>query len=129
MQYVDLHHSSMPYFSGDWMLENPSMGADLDTLGLEAWELLSMDVAPDTILDIRTVEQFARAHLTGAINVTYNNFQLDALGLIESSVRILVVDEAGARAAEMAVWLRGQGVSAQYLVGGLAAWRGPMEKS
>jgi len=111
------------------MLETPSTGADLDTLGLETWELLSMDVAPDTILDIRTVEQFARAHLAGAINVTYNNFQQDAFGLIENSVRILVVDEAGARAAEMAVWLRSRGVSAQYLVGGLAAWRGPMEKS
>ena len=88
-----------------------------------------MIVVPDTIIDIRTVEQFQRAHLKGSINVTYNDFQRHSMSRIEPACGVLVVDEAGARAAEMAVWLRAQGVRAQYLVGGLAAWRGPLEKA
>ena len=42
---------------------------------------------------------------------------------------ILLVDEGGARAAEMAVWLSARGRQAHYLVGGLAAWRGPLERT
>ena len=104
------------------------MGDDLKTLGLETWELASLNVFPNAIVDIRTAEQFGRARLKGSINITYNNFQRDALIRFADSESVLVVDEAGARAAEMAVWLRSRGVEAQYLVGGLAAWRGPLEK-
>lgn len=41
---------------------------------------------------------------------------------------VLVVDPAGARAAEMATWLRARGVEAGYLEGGYAAWTGPLVK-
>jgi rhodanese-related sulfurtransferase len=42
---------------------------------------------------------------------------------------VLLVDEGGARAAEMAVWLRARGVNARYLVGGMSTWRGAVERS
>ena len=111
------------------MLENMHTGVSLDSLGVETWELASEGVVPDVIVDIRTTEQFAKAHLHGAINITYNDFQLVVLDEIDVSASILLVDAGGARAAEMAVWLRGKDVRAQYLVGGMAAWRGPLEKA
>ena len=101
----------------------------MKSLGLETWELASLNVFPDAIVDIRTTEQFTRAHLKGSVNITYNNFQRDALVEFAETEALLIVDEAGARAAEMAVWLRSRGIEAQYLVGGLAAWRGPLEKA
>ena len=111
------------------MLESIPTGVKLTALGLETWELASEIVVPEVIVDIRTAEQFRRAHLRGAINLTYNDFQLKVLKTIKVTESVLLVDAGGARAAEMAVWLRGNGVEAQYLVGGMAAWRGPLEKS
>ena len=100
----------------------------MESLGLEAWELASHMLAPDLILDLRTEEQFARAHLRGSVNLTYNDFQGQAEGQTQGVKSVLLVDDAGARAAEMAVWLRARGVAARYLVGGLSAWRGALER-
>ena len=105
------------------------MGHVLESLSVESWELAADLVAVDLILDMRSAEQFARAHLQGAVNLTYNNFQQDALGHVGDGMTVLVVDPAGARAAEMAVWLRSKGVHARYLAGGMASWRGPLEKN
>ena len=41
---------------------------------------------------------------------------------------MLVIDPGGARAAEMAVWLRRHDIQASYLVGGYAQWTGPLER-
>jgi rhodanese-related sulfurtransferase len=100
----------------------------LDNLELEAWELASHLSSPDIILDLRTVDQFARAHLRGSINLTYNDFQGEAEQRTKGLASVLLVDEAGARAAEMAVWLRARGIPARYLVGGISAWRGALER-
>ncbi len=96
---------------------------------MEPWELAADLVSVDLMLDMRTIEQFERAHIRGAVNLTYNNFQQKAFEYIEDAMTILVVDQGGARAAEMAVWLRSRGVHARYLTGGMAAWRGPLERS
>jgi rhodanese-related sulfurtransferase len=83
---------------------------------------------PDIILDLRTADQFDRAHLPGSFNLTYNDFQGEAEQKTRGLASVLLVDEAGARAAEMAVWLRARGIPARYLVGGLSGWRGALER-
>jgi rhodanese-related sulfurtransferase len=40
---------------------------------------------------------------------------------------VLIVDTAGARAAEMAMWLRTRSYQASSLEGGIFAWRGTLE--
>ena len=110
------------------MLEKVCMERALDNLGLEAWELASHLTDPDIILDLRTADQFSRAHLRGSISLTYNDFQREAEEKTKGLDSVLLVDEGGARAAEMAVWLRARGIPARYLVGGLSAWRGPLER-
>ena len=119
----------MPHFVGARYEKINRAGADLESLSVEPWELAADLVDVDLVLDIRTAEQFARARLAGAVNLTYNDFQQHALSHVEDGMTVLVVDPAGARAAEMAVWLRSKGVLARYLVGGMAAWRGPLEKN
>ena len=97
-------------------------------LGVEGWELMCGEVQPDCILDLRTEDQFSRGCLEHAQHLPYNRFQAEAEAMTERARLVLLVDEGGARAAEMAVWLGNRGRSVHYLVGGLAAWRGALER-
>ena len=101
----------------------------MDSLELEAWALRLGEVQPGLILDLRTEAQFERARLEGAISLPYNRFQGEAEVLAQGVDLILLVDDAGARAAEMAVWLRSKGHHVQYLLGGMSGWRGMLEES
>ena len=100
----------------------------MSELGLESWELRCGEFRPDCILDLRPESQYSRGHIAGALNMPYNVFQADSEAHTEGRTAILLVDGAGARAAEMAVWLRQRGRSARYLIGGMSGWRGPLEK-
>jgi len=93
-----------------------------------AWALLCGEVTVDLVLDLREPEAFARGLLVGAQNLPYGRFQAEALAAVPAGARVLVVDPGGARAAELALWLRGNGVSAGFLEGGLAAWTGPLAR-
>lgn len=97
------------------------------TFVVQPWQLQCGELAPGQIVDLRAPDRFARGHLSGAINVPYNDFQEDAPGRLDPARSVLVVDPAGARAAEMATWLRARGFRAGYLEGGMAAWTGPLE--
>lgn len=103
------------------------LGVVLALVEVEGWELVMGSVRPSCILDLRTDLQFGRGHLPNARNLPYNQFQADAEAASVGHEWVLLVDEGGARAAEMAVWLRARGVDARYLVGGMSAWRGGLE--
>jgi len=96
---------------------------------VEAWQLQCGEVVPDRILDLRQPERFSRGHLAGAVNLPYERLQVEALELLDPGETVLLVDPGGARAAELATWLRARGRAAGYLEGGLAAWTGPLETS
>lgn len=96
---------------------------------VQAWQLLTGELRPDQIVDLRDADRFARGHLPGAISLPYSAFQEDAEDTLAPERSVLVVDPAGARAAEMATWLRARGFSAGYLEGGMAAWTGPLERA
>jgi rhodanese-related sulfurtransferase len=94
-----------------------------------AWELLCGAQQPELIIDIREPEAHARGHLPGARCLPYGRFQAEALALSRGAGPLLVVDAAGARAAEMATWLCARGRPAAWLEGGMAAWAGPLERT
>ncbi len=106
----------------------PFPGAPLFPFVVEPWQLQTGEIRPDRVLDLRVPERFARGHLAGAVCVPYNDFQERAEELVGPGETALVVDPGGARAAEMATWLRARGVQAGYLQGGMAAWLGPLER-
>lgn len=97
-------------------------------LAIEPWQVVCGEVTPDQVLDIRQPDQYGRAHIPGAINVPYGEVQDRGPAALDAARSVLVVDPGGARAAEMAVWLRGQGFQASYLEGGMAAWTGDLDK-
>jgi len=99
-------------------------------LAAQPWELLCGALRPARIFDLRAPEAFARGHLAGAECLPYERFQGEVLGLLAAVALaeddVLIVDPGGARAAEMAVWLRTRGLPARFLEGGYAAWTGPL---
>ncbi len=97
-------------------------------LGVHAWQLLCGEISVDEVVDMREPERFERGHLEGAICLTYNRFQDESLDLLGEDSLILVVDPGGARAAEMATWLRRMGRRACFLEGGMSAWTGSLER-
>ena len=101
----------------------------MQELEMHSWEIGPGMDAPPRVLDLRTQEQFSRGHIPGSVHLSYNQFQADVVEFTKDVPWVLLVDEAGARAAEMAVWVRARGVNARYLVGGIAKWRGPLEKA
>lgn len=100
----------------------------LPPLDVAGWQLQCGEIEPDVIVDIRQPDRFARGRLAGAENIPYEQLQLRGVAELSHRGLVLVVDPGGARAAEMAVWLRRHGVPASYLVGGYAAWTGPLER-
>lgn len=97
-------------------------------LAIQPWQIICGEVTPEQILDIRQPDLFARAHIPGAVNVPYGEVQDRGPAALALDQTVLVVDPGGARAAEMAVWLRGQGFAAAYLEGGMAAWTGDLAR-
>lgn len=95
---------------------------------VEGWQVLCGEVTPDQVIDLRQPDRFARGHLPGALNLPYERLQAET-DRLPPGRSLLLVDPAGARAAEMATWLRARGFDAGYLEGGLAAWTGPLERS
>ena len=95
---------------------------------VQAWQVQTGALRPEQIVDLRSADRYARGHLAGALNLPYNAFQEDAPSLLDPARSVLVVDPAGARAAEMATWLRARGYAAGYLEGGMASWAGPLER-
>jgi rhodanese-related sulfurtransferase len=100
---------------------------DMHELEMHNWEMGPGMELPPCVLDLRTADQFQRGHIPGSTHLSYNQFQADALTLVAGCDWVLLVDAGGARAAEMAVWIRARGVNARYLVGGMSQWRGALE--
>lgn len=94
---------------------------------VHGWQIQCGEVVLDQIVDIRQPELFVRGRLPGAINLPYERLQDSALDLLDSGRTVLVVDPGGARAAEMATWLRARGFQAGFLEGGLSRWTGDLE--
>lgn len=101
----------------------------MGALEIHSWELENQIFTPDCIIDMRSAEQFAKGHIPNAQNVPYECFQVEAEPLVTEGDSVLVVDQGGARAAEMAVWMRARGWDGRYLSGGMSGWRGALESS
>lgn len=95
---------------------------------VQPWQVVCGEITPETVLDIREPDLFARAHIPGAMNIPYREVQARGPEELDPGKTVLVVDPGGARAAEMAMWLRGAGFEAGFLEGGMAAWTGDLEK-
>ncbi len=93
---------------------------------IEAWQLIEGALPEAQLVDLRDPEAFARGHLHGAICLPYAQLQVEAEGRLDRARPVVLIDGGGARAAELALWLRQRGFEVGYLVGGMARWVGEL---
>ena len=93
---------------------------------IEGWQLIEGTLPAPQLIDLRDPESFARGHIPGAVNIPYEQLQVIAEGRLDPTRPVVLLDGGGARAAELALWLRQRGHDAGYLVGGMARWVGEL---
>jgi rhodanese-related sulfurtransferase len=80
------------------------------------------EVAADAvILDVREEDEWADGHIAGSTHVPMSEIVL-RVAEVPAADPLLVVCRVGARSAQVAAWLRGQGRDAHNLSGGLLSW-------
>ena len=74
-----------------------------------------------TILDVREHDEWTAGHIAGSVHVPLSQLPARAAD-IPPTDPLVVVCRVGARSAQVAAWLAGQGREAVNLTGGLDAW-------
>ncbi|MDK1287111.1 rhodanese-like domain-containing protein [Pseudoalteromonas umbrosa] len=93
---------------------------------VKAKELLinQMSDAPYTIIDVRTVEEYADGHIKGAINIPYDQIEAQSFLLNELKDQTLVVYcRSGRRAQIFETALFKRGFNLLHLEGDILGWK------
>lgn len=90
-------------------------------------ELMSRigDNSSPVILDVRSIEEYNRSHVPGAINIPYDSYQsaLAKMKLAKGS-QLVVYCESGRRASKVENHLKEQGFfEVRHLEGDMGGWR------
>ena len=79
------------------------------------------------LLDVRTAEEYAGGHIPGSVNVPLGKLEgVDQIA--KKDTHLFVYCYSGARSASAAAELEGNGYESVRNIGGIAGWRGPVEK-
>ena len=79
------------------------------------------------LLDVRTAEEYAGGHIPGSVNVHLGKLEgVDQIA--KKDTPLFVYCYSGARSANAAAELEGNGYESVRNIGGIAGWRGPVEK-
>ena len=79
------------------------------------------------LLDVRTAEEYAGGHIPGSVNVPLGKLEgVDQIA--KKDTPLFVYCYSGARSASAAAELEGNGYASVRNIGGIAGWRGPVEK-
>ena len=80
------------------------------------------------LLDVRTPQEYAQGHIPGSKNIPLQTLN-DAEGAIQDKgTPLYVYCQSGARSSQAASLLRQMGYTNVTNIGGIAAWRGKVER-
>lgn len=79
------------------------------------------------IIDLRDSEAFAKGHIRGAVNVPYDFYQEQFMGMSKNVTYILCCDRGGASMIA-ARWLNRKGFNVLSLYGGIQSYKGHLYK-
>ena len=80
------------------------------------------------LLDVRTPQEYAQGHIPGSKNIPLQTLH-DAEGAIQDKgTPLYVYCQSGARSSQAASLLRQMGYTNVTTIGGIAAWRGKVER-
>lgn len=81
------------------------------------------------LIDVRTVEEYRDSHIKGAINIPLHLVPaMMAEKVPNRKARIFVYCLSGGRSSQAAGWMRQNGYDDVTNIGGITAWRGPLER-
>ena len=81
------------------------------------------------ILDVRTPEEFAKKHIPDAINIPNETIGTEEIPeLPDKEQLILVYCRSGNRSARATAYLKGNGYSSVYDIGGIISYKGKIVK-
>ena len=90
-------------------------------IGIEAWKDWQAKGQPAQLVDVRSVAEFAMAHLPSAANIPLEQIE-QRIGDITASTPVVLVCQAGTRALMAQVRLAARGRDSLVLEGGTDAW-------
>ena len=76
-----------------------------------------------TVLDVREPVEWQHGHVDGAVHIPLGQVP-ERVGELPTDRQVLVVCKVGGRSAQATAYLRGQGVEAVNLAGGMLDWAG-----
>ncbi len=85
------------------------------------------ETAGAVLLDVRTEAEYAAGHIAGSVNLPLSRLG-EIGGLAAADTPLFIYCQSGARAVSALSALRGMGYTNGKSIGGIAAWRGPVEK-
>lgn len=80
------------------------------------------------LFDVRTPEEYAQGHIPGSINVPLQTIELVDEVVPDLSGSLFVYCHSGARSAQAAAMLKQMGYTNVKNIGGIAAYRGKVER-
>ena len=80
------------------------------------------------LLDVMTDEEFSEGHIEGSLNLPIGEIDRAATLIPDKSVPIYVYCRSGNRSARAVAYLRGNGYTDAYDIGGIIAYKGKIIK-
>lgn len=90
----------------------------------ELLRALDADSKP-LVLDVREIFEWRRGHIPGALHIPLGHLQ-ERVAELPKDRPIVAICASGHRSGQATRYLRGRGLDARNLLGGYAAWRGPV---
>ena len=104
-----------------------ALASGLKTIDAPALQALQADGKPLVIVDVREPELFAKGHISGAINIPYDDAKPRLVAELKPSDRIVFVCHGGPMGDELGKLLAAKGYGdVSNLAGGMKKWRGPV---
>ncbi|HUJ79225.1 MAG TPA: rhodanese-like domain-containing protein [Nitrospiria bacterium] len=101
--------------------------ARLATINGAQLEAMQADGRPLVIVDVREPELFAQGHITGAINIPYDDARPRMLKELSPKDRIVFVCHSGPMGDKLGHVLVNKGFPTVFnLAGGMKQWKGPV---
>ena len=91
---------------------------------IEAKQLIDINSRKLTILDVRSVDEYEKEHIKGAIDIPLQWLQDGGVDQLNKDNAILVYSKSGIRSVQAGQFLINNGFSRVYIIeGGIFAWK------
>lgn len=80
------------------------------------------------LLDVRTDEEFSEGHIEGSLNLPIGEIDRAATVIPDKSIPIYIYCRSGNRSARATAYLKGNGYTSVYDIGGIISYKGKIVK-